>query len=327
MARDVGRSLHQRGIPVHYPLIVAAGYTGLLVWHGGLSGSAPLSMTTVSGLTKVLPVEAMGQVEPLGLGSTIFSPLNIFVSGGLVLLIPAVVFLLAPTREGEHGGLPEAARAAPSADARVKAPRSGLAWSAVVSLLLAAPLFLALVRYAWVVGIDRVGLNQITMLMLVLGLLLHRSPGAYAEAISEGASACGGIMLQFPLYAGIMAMMVVSGLAEQLARVLVELGSGSTVALMSFVAAAITNLFVPSGGGQWAIQGPIALQAGIEVGVEPGKMVMSVAYGDQLTNMLQPFWALPLLSITGVKAKEIVGYTVILMTFALFWVALGLALM
>jgi short-chain fatty acids transporter len=86
-------------------------------------------------------------------------------------------------------------------------------------------------------------------------------------------------------------------------------------------------LFVPSGGGQWAIQGLIALQAGFAEGVDAGKMVMSVAYGDQLTNMLQPFWALPLLSITGVEAKDIVGYTAMLMIFALCWVTLGLTIM
>jgi short-chain fatty acids transporter len=121
MARDVGRSLHARGIPVHYPLIAAAGYTGLLVWHGGLSGSAPLSMTTQAGLRKVLPVDAIGHIEPLTLASTIFSPLNLFVSGGLVLLIPTRVFLLAPKRPEEHSGLPGAALLDEPAEARVLA--------------------------------------------------------------------------------------------------------------------------------------------------------------------------------------------------------------
>jgi short-chain fatty acids transporter len=88
----------------------------------------------------------------------------------------------------------------------------------------------------------------------------------------------------------------------------------------------VVNLFVPSGGGQWAIQGPIAIESGLALGVPPRKMLMAVAYGDQLTNMLQPFWALPLLAITGLKAREIVGYTAIVMVVAGAWMALGLLL-
>jgi short-chain fatty acids transporter len=92
------------------------------------------------------------------------------------------------------------------------------------------------------------------------------------------------------------------------------------------LSAAIVNVFVPSGGGQWGIQGPIALQTGAETGVAPAKMIMAVAYGDQLTNMLQPFWALPLLAITKVKAREIVGYTAVVMLIAAAWIILGLFL-
>ena len=88
--------------------------------------------------------------------------------------------------------------------------------------------------------------------------------------------------------------------------------------------AAVVNLFVPSGGGQWAVQGPIAMLAGAQDGIPLGKMVMSVAYGDQLTNMLQPFWALPLLAITGVKARDIVGYTAIVMIVAAIWITVSL---
>ena len=87
-----------------------------------------------------------------------------------------------------------------------------------------------------------------------------------------------------------------------------------------------SDLFIPSGGGQWGVQGPIAIQAAIDAGVDPAKMVMAVAYGDQLTNMLQPFWALPLLAITGVKARDIVGYTAVLMILAGLWLAACLLL-
>ncbi len=162
--------------------------------------------------------------------------------------------------------------------------------------------------------------------MLALGLLCHGSLGSYAAAAARGARGCAGIILQFPLYAGILAMLVASGLAAGFAAWLAGVGGETGVPLMTWLGAGVVNLFVPSGGGQWGIQGPIALEAGLAAGVAPGKMVMAVAYGDQLTNMLQPFWALPLLAITGVRARDIVGYTAALMLVAAAWMALGLAL-
>ena len=121
-----------------------------------------------------------------------------------------------------------------------------------------------------------------------------------------------------------MAIMVASGLMGALTELMVEHGSQDSIPIFTMLSAGIVNLFVPSGGGQWAIQAPIALQSGLQSGVSPGTMVMAVAYGDQLTNMLQPFWALPLLAITGVRARDIVGYTAIVMIAAAIWIAFGL---
>jgi short-chain fatty acids transporter len=73
------------------------------------------------------------------------------------------------------------------------------------------------------------------------------------------------------------------------------------------------NILVPSGGGQWAVQGPVIIDAAINLGVPIQKVIMALAYGDQLTNMLQPFWALPLLAITGLKAKDILPFSLIVM--------------
>ena len=170
------------------------------------------------------------------------------------------------------------------------------------------------------------GLDQVIMIMFALGLLLHASPVAYMHAAGDAARGCAGIIVQFPIYAGIMAIMAATGLVTMIAEGFVSVGNQTTMPLLSFLAAGIVNIFVPSGGGQWAIQGPIALQSGMDAGVMPGKMVMAVAYGDELTNMLQPFWALPLLAITGVRARDIVGYTAMVMVVAGTWMALWLLL-
>ncbi len=123
-----------------------------------------------------------------------------------------------------------------------------------------------------------------------------------------------------------MCLILVSGLVRQFANSLTALGPPSTVPLSSFLAACVINMFIPSGGGHWAVQGPVALEAGIQAGIAPGKMILSVAYGGEVTDMLQPFWALPLLAIVGVRARDIVGYTAIVMVFAGAWMLLGLVL-
>jgi short-chain fatty acids transporter len=146
------------------------------------------------------------------------------------------------------------------------------------------------------------------------------------RAVERAAAGAAGINLQFPLYAGIMGIMGATGLTAVFATSLAAIGTGAILPLTTFVAAAVINLFVPSGGGQWAIQGPIAMRSAIDAGIDPAAMVMAVAYGDQLTNMLQPFWALPLLAITKVEARDIVGYTAVAMIAGGLWIALGLLL-
>jgi short-chain fatty acids transporter len=330
LAREVGRSMSRRGVLAHYPLLCAAGYFGLMIWHGGLSGSAPLAVTTLKGAAGVLPAEYVAKLGAQGipLHETLFSPLNLFVSGGMLIIVPVMLLLLAPKDErhlrpiDEFNVEPERT-AGPVAEATIPDWLERTGW---VSRIMGVMFLLALARYVQVTGVARIGLNEVNAAMLGLGLMLHDSPRAYMTAAEEGARGCLGIMVQFPLYAGIMAMILDAGLVDQIAGMFSAHGTAKSVPLFSFLAACIVNLFIPSGGGQWAVQGPIALQAGIDVGVAPAKMVMSVAYGDQITNMLQVFWALPLLAVTGVKARDIVGYTAIVMVVAGAWVALGLLL-
>jgi len=336
LARDVGRSLAARGVRVHYPLIVAAGYMGLLVWHGGLSGSAPIKSTTRAELATVFPqasLDQLGEAVVTPLNETVGSGLNLFVSGGLLIVIPALLWVLTPRHDDECRPMPEAREAPEDApepapadpDARRSLP-DRLATAPVLAWVLAAALIAGIIRYGMVTGLGRVGPNEINATMLGLGLIAHGSLRAYMGAIERAARGCAGIIIQFPLYAGILAMMSASGLIEQIARGLSSIATETTLPLTTLLSAATVNLFVPSGGGQWGVQGPIAMQAGLEAGVAPRTMIMAVAYGDQLTNMLQPFWALPLLAITGARARDIVGYTAIVMVVAGVWMGIGLLL-
>ncbi|MBO6512921.1 MAG: short-chain fatty acid transporter [Phycisphaerales bacterium] len=336
LAREVARSMRARGIRAHGPLLASAGYMGLLIWHGGLSGSAPLKMTSKAEAESVLPssvVESLtvdGIFEGVSLSQTVFSPMNLFVSGGLLVIVPLVLWLLTP--KADPAGDDEIVEMPMSSDpvmadiddGRLKGFPDWIERSPIVVWVLAAMLLAAYWRFADQSGVLRMGPNEINMVMLALGLILHGSVRSYVSAAEDGAAGCAGIILQFPLYAGIMGMGVSSGLVEDFSQWIGSFANETTGPLLTFVSAGVVNLFVPSGGGQWGIQGPIALSMGGEVGVPAGKMIMAVAYGDQLTNMLQPFWALPLLAITRVKAREIVGYTAVVMVVAGGWMAVGL---
>lgn len=325
IARDVGRSLEKRGIPAHYPLLAASGYVGLLVWHGGFSGTAPLKVSTEEEIADILSGVTL---EPVGLDQTILSPLNLIVTGGLIVIAPIVMSLLTPKR-AEHMS-PASAHTtvddpepAPRDESKPALPRL-LEDTPIVSLLLVALIAFWAWRY-YLPDEGRSGVysltpNTVNLTMLMLGLILHGTPMRYVRAVESAARGCAGIILQFPLYAGIMGMMHASGLTAMIATSLSQNASETTLPLFTFASAGVVNFFVPSGGGQWGVQGPIAIQSALDAGVPIPKIVMSVAYGDQLTNMLQPFWALPLLAITGTKARDIVGYTALLMVIAALWI-------
>lgn len=369
LAREVGRAAEQRGLRVHYPLLAAAGFLGLLVWHGGLSGSAPLLMSSRTSAEKVLPAAYLERLGPHGipLSETLFSPLNLVVTGGLLLIVPLLAALLHPRRAeaiatiARYAAADETRRvtvAPPEPSATTPAIEAGggvspttsgsvpdwLDRSWVVAVLIAIPFLAAVARTVWMEGLklagadagpliqalsglNRFGLNEVNATMLALGLLLHASPRAYMAAAEDGARGCGGIIIQFPIYAGIVAVVETSGLTAKIASGFVAAGTAETIPLLTLLAAGVINFFIPSGGAQWGVQGPIAMRTAADAQIDDmGRMVMSVAYGDQLTNMLQPFWALPLICITGVPAREIVGYTAVLMLFAGVWMMLGLLL-
>ena len=160
--------------------------------------------------------------------------------------------------------------------------------------------------------------------MLGLGIILHGNFKKFTNAVGESISDVSGILIQFPLYFGIMGIISETGIISDLAAYFKTISTNYTYPIFTFISAGMVNFFVPSGGGQWYIQGPLIIQSAIEMGIPLNKSIMAMAYGDQLTNMMQPFWALPLLGITGLKAKDIIPYTLILMVVGFIIFTLGL---
>jgi short-chain fatty acids transporter len=166
--------------------------------------------------------------------------------------------------------------------------------------------------------------NYLNGVLLALALLLHKNIQSFLRALDAAIGDAAGILIQFPLYFGIMALMRDSGLVALMADYFATVATVESFPFFTFISAAIINVFVPSGGGQWAVQAPILIEASMQLGVPLSKSIMAMAYGDQLTNMMQPFWALPLLAITGLKAKDILPYSLLVMLvgFVVFFLVL-----
>jgi short-chain fatty acids transporter len=321
LARKVGEYAVRKRIPINYPLIGAAGYSGLMVWHGGISGSAPLKVAE-EGHQFVSLTEGL----PIPVNDTLLSGMNLTLSAVLLIVLPLGMYLLA---KNAPTSLPKLSGKSPSLSKdQPETPADRMDFSRIFSLLIGGA-FLFMFFYAfWIrpghVDVTAINPNLINLFLLALCLLLHDHVRGFLKAANHAIRDSTGIMIQFPIYAGILGIMTGSGLIDVFSDFFVRNSTETTFPIFTLFSAGIVNFFVPSGGGQWAVQGGIVLQAANELGVAQPKAIMAMAYGDQLTNMMQPFWALPLLGITGLKAGQILPYTLFLMLLGLLVFGAGL---
>src|SRR5690625_2730792 len=306
---------------VDYRLLVASAYSGFLVWHGGFSGSIPLLIATPDHFLE----ETIGTIP---VAETLFSSFNLFIVFVLLVTLPFLNRLLMKSREGleiEQTNWQNDSFEDEDVEEQSEAitPSERLENSQIISIITAI-LGLAYVVYHFATNGFDLNINIVNLIMLFLGILLHRTPRRFLHSVNNAVKNVGGIIVQFPFYAGIMGMMVESGLSDQMSLWFVNISNEFTFPLFTFISAGLVNFFVPSGGGQWAVQGPIMIPAGIEIGVDTAKTAMAVAWGDAWTNMIQPFWALPLLAIAGLKVRDIMGFCVIILIYSFFPIAIGL---
>ncbi|QBX33625.1 short-chain fatty acid transporter [Paracoccus liaowanqingii] len=297
-AREIARQ-----VQVDYRLLVAAAYSGFVVWHGGLSGSIPLTVATPGHFTE-------SQIGVIATSDTIFSGWNLLIVAALFIAVPLVNRLMLPLEHEQVLIDPAKLRDAPPEPRSARpTPAEWLETSPILMLLIGIP------GLAWLLlhflGGGALNLNVVNFLFLFLGILCHGTPRSLLAALDDAVRGGAGIVIQFPFYAGIMAIMVESGLAASLSQWFVSISTAETLPFWSFISAGIVNIFVPSGGGQWAVQAPVMLPAAEALGADVAKVVMGVAWGDAWTNLLQPFWALPMLGIAGLKARDIMGFCVI----------------
>lgn len=301
-ARSLGEKLKNTA---NYPLLGAAAYAGMMVWHGGLSGSAPLKVAEVGHFLE----DKIGRID---LGQTTFSSMNLLTCALLLCLVPLFFYVWGKKSKPTTFTLIQPVVLENPAENTGNYLDRQTWLGRLIGLIFMAVAFQKLFfsNEGWLYQLTP---NFMNWLLLGLCFLLHGSLNRLMQALNQAISDGAGILIQFPLYAGIMGMVKYSGMLATIALAFVEWSGPESLSLFTFFSAAIINVFVPSGGGQWIVQGPIIMDAASQLQLPLGKLVMALAYGDQLTNMIQPFWAIPLLAITGLKAHELLPKTFALM--------------
>ena len=312
---------------VDYRLLIASAYSGFVVWHGGMSGSIPLGVAAV-GADGVVANTGGVVTAAIPTSLTIFSPMNLTISAIIILGLPFVCRAMMPDKE--HTIEVNAALLVEDAEKvyKIETPADKLEHSRIIWAIVLILGFAYIIYNIALNKLNSLNLNFVNFIFMFAGILLHGNLKRYIDAFADSAKSCSGILLQFPFYAGIQGMMTgaVAGvsLAGVISTFFVGIATTTTFPLFTFLSAGIVNFFVPSGGGQWAVQGPIMMPAGLEIGVPAAKTAMSIAWGDAWTNMIQPFWALPALGIAGLSAKDIMGYCVITLLFSGVIIGAGL---
>ncbi|MSP95594.1 MAG: short-chain fatty acid transporter [Alphaproteobacteria bacterium] len=305
----VAREMARRLKDVDFAFLVAIAYMGNMVWASGLSSSIALASATPGSALNIIE-KVTGRIAPLN--ETIFTAYNLVPTILVFIVLPIVLVAIQP-RESEMKRVDPALLARTDAPPIIEptektfATRLENAW--IVTYALVAMGLAYQVNRIATVGFS-LDINGMIFIALMLGLISHVRPIRYVRAFNAGARNVGPILLQFPLYGGIMGIMTGTGLADVISKAFVAFSTDATLPFWTFVSSNIISLFIPSGGGHWAVQGPFMIPAAIDLGVSPALVAMATAMGEQTANMIQPFWALPVLAIAGLGIKDIMGYCV-----------------
>ncbi|MGI9262057.1 MAG: short-chain fatty acid transporter [Woeseiaceae bacterium] len=306
MARIIAINCRDRGIKVHFPLLIASGYAGALVSMQGLSASIPLVLNTPDHFLQ-------DEIGLISLDQTIFSWWSLSIVLAVIIILPQVMRRLAPPDDQviEISATADYSPDEPTSDTPVAldTPSRKMENARWITLTLAAFGGVYVVRYF--LGGGELQLDSLNMIFVVLGLAFADSPRHYIELLSNAAKVAGPFLIQYPLYSGLMGLIADSGLGALIVGGFVAVSSADTLPIWTFFSAAFLNLFIPSAGGQWAVQGPIVTEAAMQLGADIPRVAMSVTVGEVWTNAIQPLYAVPVLAIAGLHIRDIMGYCVI----------------
>ncbi len=314
-------------VKVDFAWLVAGSYSAWSVCNSGLSSSIALSQAS-HGNALNLVEKATGQVIPLS--ETVFAPF-VFIPTVLVVVVMTAIFIWMHPKQADVVAFNETqsepaatAEADPHArDAKTSSFAARLEQSMLGTLFLLV-LGVGYLAMTWTSKGFELDINTTILIFLLVGLALQRTPIAYADAIRRAARQTGSMLLQYPMYGGIMGIMTGTGLASTIAKTFVAIATPVTLPVLSYLSSLIITLLIPSAGGHWAVQGPFVLPAALSLHASVPRTAMGVAMAENVSNMLQPFWAVPVVAIAGIRIQRVMGYTAI--TFVVSLVIYAVAL-
>jgi short-chain fatty acids transporter len=333
LVREMGKHAGKSGMAVHYPLLAVAGYMGMsLTWGWGLSSSAGLLQATDG--NALMELGFVDRIIPAT--EWVFHAYPLLLTALSLVFASIMLYLLCPPDDNCRGieryvqlgrdddTVAEATAQAPSKNPSLadKIDNSAVLGGilALTGLVLFASVFLSQ-------GLGALNLNVLNFGFLMIGLLLYTSPSRYLGEFYDAVQGSSGVILLFPFYAGIIGIMTGTGLVDTMTESLLSIATPETFPVIAWITGGILNVFVPSAGGEWAIIGGPMMVAGAELGIPHGQTIAAYAVGDAHTNLLNPFWAIPLLAITGLRARDMFGYAITMMILLVPFLAIVLYLL
>jgi short-chain fatty acids transporter len=303
--------------------LLAGAYSGFVMFPPGLSSSIALAQATPGSPLNIVQ-KLTGQIIPLG--QSLLVPFNIVPVIILFIVLPLLFSRMQPPDEDMQPADPARliAEDAPKEIVHTSGLAGVLDRAWILNLILVAAAF-GYLGMQMAAGKFHLDIDLLILIFLALGLLLHWTPVAYVNAINGAARVTGSLLLQYPIYGGIMGIMTATGLAGVIAKWFLTFSTAHTLPFWGFISSIIISLFVPSGGGHWAVQGPFIVPAAVALHVNLAAAAQAVGYGEGVANMIQPFWALPLLAIAGIGMRRVMGFTVV--TFFVSLVVFGASLL
>ena len=322
----LGRELALRIKGIHYPFLVACVYFSFNGWVCGLSSSIALLLNTKNNFL----IDKGILTDVISTDFTLGSILNLAMIGLFVVVSPILIWLLIPNQtKGKELRDLQTSLYDEEDSVKDEALSYKLPFRALSDLLnnagwlqiTVALLGVSYIGYYFYNHGFELNLNIMIFIFLILGMLLHMTPMRYSIAMKRASSNISGVLFQYPFYAGIMGIMLASGLGETISNVLVSIASPKSYAFISYITGGVINFAIPSAGGEFAVIGPSIITMVQELGTNlpaaevtamTARASMSVAYGESLSNLLQPFFLLIIFPVMSkgikIQARDVIGY-------------------
>jgi short-chain fatty acids transporter len=324
LAREMGKHAAKNEMPVHYPLLAVAGYMGISLIFGWGMSSSPGLLQAMEGNT-LMQLGFVDRVIPAT--EWVFHSYPLALTALSIVYVSIMLYLLSPPKEncraiGHYVDLgvdedPRVENTGSTAPARSGGAKPAIADkidnSRILGGIIALTGVVVVLSVFFREGLVALNLDNFNFGFVMIGLLLYASPTKYLQEFYDAVKGSAGVILLFPFYAGIIGIMTGTGLVDSMTTVLLSVANADTFPVVAWITGGILNVFVPSAGGEWTIIGGPMMMAGAELGIPHGQTIAAYAAGDAHTNLLNPFWAIPLLAITGLRARDMFGYAITMM--------------